>query len=534
MARVHLNNQWVWVALALLPLVLTGCTGHDPQMAKSTVQLNLGAEPPTLDPIRVTDLTSLSVLNQLMVGLTRFDETSRLVPGLASRWHVSRDGRLYTFWLNPKATWHDGVPVTAQHVANGMQRALTAANGSEYAFFLFSLKNAKAFYDGNITQFQQVGVKVVSPHCLQLQLHQPVSFFPALLAFPVAYPARQDVIARAGQQWTEAGHFVGNGPYRLASWRHDDRIQLTPVKSFWGQAASNRPPVDMLMFNDTNTSMVLYENRQLDMVESPTSLPGYEIRRVRHRPDYRQSPLAVIHYIGMNQQKPPFNQLLVRQALALATDKHTLAKVLQTGQTPLNGFVVPNMPGYDPAIGLPFNPEKARAMLAKAGYPGGRGFPVVTLAFRDVYDVRKECEVLQYLWQKHLGISVRLQSMDWKILLNQLKTDAPHLFKLNWYVDYPDPDSFLSLFTSDNGNNYTRWHLATYDQQVARAAAMPNGPDRAEAYKALQRVLLQDNTVIVPTYTLKKSLLVSPRVTGLAVNSLNMLDLWQLQLKPAS
>jgi oligopeptide transport system substrate-binding protein len=534
MAKVIMRKWCVVLAIGLLSLVLASCATAPETTAKSTVQLNLGAEPPTLDPIKVTDLTSLSVVNQLMVGLTRFDETSQLVPGLAMRWQVSPDGRQYTFWLNPAARWHDGLPVTAQHVVHGLQRALTASNGSEYAFFLFPLKNAKAFYEGKISGFQQVGVKALSAGCVQLQLTQPVAFFPALLAFPVAYPARLDRITRHGDQWTEAGHFVGNGPYRLSSWRHDDRISLMPVSPYWGKAALNRPPVDMLMFNDTNTSMVLYENQQLDMVESPTSLPGYEIRRVKQRPDYRQSQLAVIHYIGMNQQKPPFNNPLVRQALALATDKQTLAKVLQTGQTPLNGFVVPGMPGYDPAIGLSFNPVKARALLTQAGYPDGKGFPVVTLAFRDVYDVRKECEVLQYLWQKHLGIAVRLQSMDWKILLNQLKTDAPPLFKLNWYVDYPDPDSFLSLFTTDNGNNYTRWHNPQYDKQVAQAAAMPNGPARAEAYKALQRLLLQQHSVIVPTYTLKKSLLVSPRVTGLAVNSLNMLDLWQLQLKPST
>jgi oligopeptide transport system substrate-binding protein len=494
-----------------------------------SVSLNLGSEPPTLDPIRVTDLTSMAVVNQLMVGLTRLDGQSRLVPGLATHWQVSPDGKTYTFWLNASARWHDGKPVTAQHVLDGIQRALTPVNGSEYAFFLFSLVNAKAFYDGQLTDFKQVGVRVVTPYKLVMQLQQPVSFFLSLMAFPVAYPARQDVINRYGDTWTEAGHFVGNGPYQLAQWRHDDTLRLQPVASFWLPSPGVRPWVNFLMINDANTSMVLYENQQLDMVESPTTMPAYDIRRVKHQPDYTETPLAVINYLGMNQQKPPFNDVRVRQAFAYALDRATLTQLLQAGQTPLTGFVTPGMLGYNPTIGLRFNPQKARQLLAQAGYPDGKGFPEVTLAFRDLYDVRKECQVVQYLWKKHLGITVRLQSMDWKIFLNQLKTDAPAVFKLNWYVDYPDPDSFLGLFQSDNGNNYTRWHNLAYDQQIQKAAAMLNHHERQQAYEALQRQLLEQHTVIIPTYTLQKSMLLSPQVSGLRINSLNILDLWHME-----
>jgi oligopeptide transport system substrate-binding protein len=522
---------WLKGCFVLLCCVgLTGCQSGPkglpvPPQAAGVVRLNLGSEPPTLDPIKVTDLSSLAVVNQLMVGLTRFNGQSEVVPGLATHWAISPDRKTYTFWLNPKATWHDGQPVTAQHVADGLHRALTPTNGSEYAFFLFGIEQAQAFFEGKQTQFNRVGIRVLGPHQLRIQLNKPQAFFTSLLAFPVAYPARLDVVTRYGDGWTEAGHFVGNGPYTLAYWRHDDRLQLKPNAHWWLGQPPRVTGVDWVMVNDANTSMVLYDNNQLDMVESPTTLPSFEIRRIQHRPDFTQSGLAVIHYLGFNTQKPPFNNVKVRQAFAYALDRQTFTQLLQAGQTPVQGFVTPGMPGYNPALGIPFNLTKAKALLAEAGYPGGKGFPAVTLAFRSLYDVRKEAEIAQYLWQQGLGVTVKLQNMDWKVLLNQLKTDPPHLFKLNWYVDYPDPDSFLSLFTQANGNNYTRWVLPAYDALVANAASMSPGPQRDAAYQQLQTMLLTQHTVIVPVYTVNKSRLQNPALQGVNINSLNLLDL---------
>jgi oligopeptide transport system substrate-binding protein len=535
--------------LVLVLLCLTGCQSsfapvtspnnslspaHNTAKSAGVLRLNLGSEPPTLDPVRVTDLTSMTVLNQLMVGLTRIDGQSQIVPAVAKAWQVTNNGRTYTFTLNPTAKWSDGLPLTAQHVADGLQRALTAANGSEYAFFLFDIVGAKAFYEGKTLSFKTVAVQVLGPHQLRLTLTHPVAFFTSLMAFPVAYPARLDVIKRHGDAWTEAGNFVGNGPYTLQAWRHDDHLSLVPSPQPWlppvkgGASAGPLPRVEMGMINDANTSMVLYENHQLDYIESPSTLPSPDIRRVKHRADFHQAPLDVIHYFGFNTQKPPFNDVRVRQAFAYALDRRVFAQLLQGGQIPLQGFVTPGMCGYSPTVGLGFDVERAKQLLAAAGYPGGKGFPPVTLAFRSSYDVRKEAEIAQYLWQSHLGVNVRLQNLDWKVFLSQLKTDPPHLFKLNWYVDYPDPDSFLSLFIHDNGNNYTHWSLPAYDAKVKQAASLPNGATRQALYQALQQQLLAENTVIVPIYTVNKSYMLAPHVKGLTINRLNILDLSQV------
>jgi oligopeptide transport system substrate-binding protein len=471
------------------------------------------------------------VINQLMTGLTRMDAQARVVPGVAQRWQALPEGKTYDFWLNPKAKWQDGTPVRAEHVADGIRRSLTASTGSEYAFFLFTLQGAEAFYNGQDTDFKHVGVKVLGPLHVRMHLKRPVAFFPALMAFPVSYPVRLDVLAKHGAQWTEAGRFIGNGPFILNTWAHEDHLTLRPNPHWWLKPMPQVAEVDMRMINDANTSRVLYDSHQLHMIESPTTLPAFDIRRLKHRPDFHQGDLAVIHYFGFNTQKAPFNQLKVRQAFAYALDRQLFTQLLQSGQSPIEGFVTPGMPGYAPQqVGIHFNPAKARQLLAEAGYPEGRGFPPVVLAFRSLYDVRKEAEIAQYLWKKHLGINVTLHNMDWKVLLTQLKTDPPHLYKLNWYVDYPDPDSFLSLFIKNNGNNYSRWANPAYDAAVAAAVSMPNGPARHRAYVALQKQLLEQNTVLMPLYTVKKSMLVDPCVKGLTVNPLNILDLSQVNL----
>jgi oligopeptide transport system substrate-binding protein len=512
----------------LLCLVLLGCqTPPAEHRADQEFTMNLGTEPPDLDPIRVTDLTSINVVGNLMWGLTRFDRLGRVIPAMAQRWQ--RQGNTYTFYLNPLARWSDGKPVTAQNFVDGWQRALTASNGAEYAFFLFDVARARDYYDGKLTDFTQVGVRAVNDHTLQVTLARPVAFFPALVASPVAFPIRKDVVARYGDRFTEAGHFVSNGPYQLTAWVHEDHLRMTPNPHF---RPRTRVSVNMRMVNDANTSVVMYETGELDFIETPSTIPAFDVRRLKKRPDYHTGPLHVISYFGFNTQKPPFDDVRVRRAFAMTLNRDYYPRLLQSGQVPIQGFITPGLIGHNPKRGLGFNPVEARRLLAEAGYPNGQGFPPVTLGFRSLYDVRKEAEIAQYLWQKHLNVTVRLENMDWKVFLNRLKTDPPHLYRLNWYVDYPDADSFMNLFLAENGNNYTRWHDAEYDQWVRQAATVSDVATRTRLYDLAQKRLLEEAVALVPIYASEKGYLLNPRFTGLTVNALNLLDLSGLSSSP--
>ncbi|MCE3235642.1 MAG: extracellular solute-binding protein family 5 [Vampirovibrio sp.] len=515
-----------------LILALSTCNGEhsqtkptgNAQQAK-IFRVNLGTEPPDLDPAKTDDLTSFSVILPLFKGLTQFDQDMHAQPAIAQSWDISPDGKRYVFHLRPDARWSDGKPVTAQDFLYAWQRALDPKTGAPYAFFLYELKNGKAYYDGQMKDFGRVGVHAPDSHTLIVELERPTPIFLDLAASPVMLPLRKDLIEKYGDKFTEAGHFVGNGAYKMTRWNHEEKIVLVPNPYFYEKAPDKRPAVnalEMYMVNDANTSVVMYENGELDFIETTTSIPSFDVRRLRKSPDSRTSILHRINYFGFNTTKPPFDNPKVRQAFAYALDRSYYPQLMQSGQKPITSWISPGLPGYNPGIGLTYNPEKAKQLLAEAGYPNGKGFPTVRISFQTMYDIQKEAEIAQYLWKKNLNVDVRLDNMEWKVLLSKLDEDPPQIFRLGWFVDYPDADSFMNVFLSDSGNNHTRWKSAEYDALVQKAVITLNPAERQKLYDQAQRLLLEKTTAIIPIYVAEKTYLVKPYVHGLEINSLNL------------
>lgn len=525
------------VALLLL-LTLVGCGGtaqQSKQHAASIFRMNLGTEPPDLDPAKTDDLTSFTVLLPLMKGLTQLDAHMKPQPAMAQSWEVSPDGLRYTFHLRPNARWSDGKSVTADDFLFAWQRVLTPATGAPYVFFLYELKNGKAYYEGRLKDFSQVGVHARDAHTLIVDLERPTPFFLDLAAAPVMLPLRRDVVTRYGERFTEARHFLSNGAYRMADWTHEEKIRLVPNPHFYESVPAKRSQVagiDMYMINDANTSVVMYENNELDFIETTTSIPSFDVRRLRKSPDCHTTVLHRINYFGFNVTKPPFNNPKVRQAFAYALDRSYYPRLMQSGQRPMTSWITPGLVGYNPRLGLGYNPQKARQLLAEAGYPDGKGFPTVHLSFQTLYDIQKEAEIAQYLWKKNLNVDVRLDNMEWKVLLSKLDEDPPQLFRLGWFVDYPDADSFMNVFLSDSGNNHTRWKNSHYDALVQQAVTTLNPLQRQRLYDQAQRLLLERDTAIIPVYATEKTYLVKPRFQGLTINALNLPDFDRLRLKP--
>ncbi len=527
--------------VALLALCLLGGCGQMPHFSKAealpeTFRMNLGTEPPDLDPAKTDDLTSFSVLLPLLKGLTQFDAKMRPRPAIAESWDVSPDGLRYVFHLRKNARWSDGKPVTTDDFLFAWQRALTPATGAPYVFFLYELKNGKAFYDGQIQDFSKVGVRAVDAHTLSVELERPTPFFLDLAASPVMLPLRRDVVTRYGDQFTEARHMLSDGAYQMTQWTHEEKIVLTPNPYFYEESPARRPQVkaiEMYMINDANTSVVMYENGSLDFIETTTSIPSFDVRRLRKSPDCRSSILHRISYFGFNVRKPPFDNPKVRQAFAYALDRSYYPRLMQSGQKPMTSWITPGLVGYNPNRGLAYDPAKAKKLLAEAGYPDGKGFPTVHLSFQTQYDIQKEAEIAQYLWRKNLNVDVRLDNMEWKVLLSKLDEDPPQLFRLGWFVDYPDADSFMNVFLSGSGNNHTQWQNKRYDALVRQAVVTMSPAQRQALYDEAQQLLLEKETAIIPVYASEKNYMVKPRIQGLTINALNLPNFDELRIVPA-
>ncbi|WP_373530955.1 peptide ABC transporter substrate-binding protein [Vampirovibrio sp.] len=523
--------------LTLALLASTGCKKPDSlsnaESARHTFRMNLGTEPPDLDPAKTDDLTSFSVLLPLFKGLTQFDAEMHPSPAIAESWERSGDGLRYVFHLRKNARWSDGKPVTADDFLFAWQRALSPATGAPYVFFLYELKNGKAFYEGRLKDFSQVGVHAVDAHTLSVELERPTPFFLDLAASPVMLPLRRDVVTNYGDKFTEASHMLSNGAYQMAQWTHEEKIVLTPNPYFYESAPAKRPQVkaiEMYMINDANTSVVMYENGGLDFIETTTSIPSFDVRRLRKSPDCRTSVLHRISYFGFNVEKPPFNNPKVRQAFAYALDRSYYPRLMQSGQKPMTSWVTPGLVGYNPQRGIAYDPQKAKKLLAEAGYPEGKGFPTVHLSFQTQYDIQKEAEIAQYLWKKNLNVDVRLDNMEWKVLLSKLDEDPPQIFRLGWFVDYPDADSFMNVFLSGSGNNHTQWKNQRYDQWVQKAVITLNPVQRQKLYNQAQQLLLETETAIIPVYASEKTYLVKPRIQGLSINALNLPNFDELRV----
>lgn len=516
------------VALLALSLALCLCACRQ-RRERDVLIANLSTEPPVLDWSRSTDHVSFNVIANLMVGLTEFGEGGAVVPVLATSWEIEDGGRRYVFRLREDARWSDGEPVTAQHFADSCRRILDPATGSEYAYLMYVLKNGRAVNESKLP-VSELGVAAPEKFTLVVELEAPSAFFLSLTTFEITYPVRIDVIEKHGAGWTEAGNLVSNGPYVLTEWKHENVMELTANPEFFGTP----PPAKrarLLMIPEKITAMTLYDRGELDVMDNhsldPLDIPQYETRE-----NFERVPQLRGYYYGFNVNAPPFDNVLVRRAFAHAVDRTVFAKILRGGERPTTSWVPPGMFAFNDDIGLAYDPEKARALLAEAGYPGGKGLPEVIACFNTAEHHALIAQTLQAQWRENLGVEVGISNMEWKVYLDRLQNDPPQLFRMGWGADYPDPDNFLNLFTSYSGNNKGRWKNARYDEMVEAAASELDPEKRRAMYDEIQRLLLEEDAAIIPLFNTTENTIAQPWVSGFHLDAMARLRLYEISLNP--
>lgn len=499
---------------------------HAIDQTTAVFRMNLSAEPPTLDWALATDNVSIRVIENLMEGLAEYDEALRPKPAIAERWEVSENGRIYTFHLRKDVFWSDGKPLTAHDFEYGWKRLLDPKTGSEYAYFLYDLQNAAEYNAGTMTDPSRVGVRAVADFTLRVTLKKQAVYFPSITTFTATYPQRKDLIERYGDHWTDPENLVVLGPFLLKEWRHEYRLTLAANEAYYG----GRPALDRIVFyvvSEETTALTLYETGDLDRV----TLPPIAIPRYQHHADYQHAPFLRGYYYGFNVEKAPFNDARMRRAFSMAVDRSQLPRILKGGELPATSWIPAGMFAHNPDIGLSFNPEAARRLMAEAGYETASEVPPITLAFNTDPTNRMIAENIQAQWKKHLGIPVTLDNMEWKVYLRTLKEDAPQVFRLGWGADYPDPDNFMNLFTGASGNNNTRWGNPEYDRLISDGASEPDAVNRQAIYDEAQRILTESEVPIMPLFFAAQNLLIRRSFEGLPVNAMDLLHFKKVRLK---
>jgi len=489
-------------AFALLPillcLLLAGCGVSTPRA--DLVLLN-GAEPETLDPALITGQPEGRVANALFEGLTSFDATGKPVPGVAARWDISPDARVYTFHLRPDARWSNGDTVTASDFLRSWQRVLAPATGSEYASQLYHIRNGRAFNEGKLTDFGQVGVRVLDPATLEVTLENPTPYFLDLCAFTTLLPVHGPTVARYGDDWSKPGRLVSNGAYALAQWRINDRIRLAKNPHYWNSAHVAMKTVDILPISKANTAFNFYASGQADLMLDKGLVPTQLLDALKKRPDFHAAPFLGTYFLRFNCTRPPFNDARVRRAFALVLDKQLLVdKITRAGEKPAFSFTPPGAGGYTPPPGLERAPEEARRLLAEAGYPNGKGFPRISYLYSEGELNEGLAVEIQAMASRELGIPIDLQRQEWKVYLRSMSSLDYDLCRASWVGDYNDPNTFLGCFATGDGNNRTGWSNPAYDALLAAAAHEPDPARRLAVFAQAERLLITQDAPICPLF----------------------------------
>lgn len=478
-------------------LLFAGCS---PQPRADLVFLN-GAEPETLDPALITGQPEGRVANALFEGLLSFDENGRPQPGAAESWQVSDDGRVYTFRIREGLVWSDGTPLTAADFVASWRRTLEPATASEYAYQLHYLKNARAFNEGKEADFSAVGVSASDPRTLRVELENPTPFFLDLCAFVTLLPVPRHVIERHGDEWIKPGHMVGNGAYVLESWRLNDRIRLRKNPRYWNAARVGMETIDVLPVSKANTAFNHYASGQADLMMDKGLVPPALLTEIKKRDDFHSAPFLGTYFLRFNCAKGPFTDERVRRAFSMVIDKPSIVeRITRAGELPAGGFVPPGAGWYEGvSCGGP-DPEKARRLLAEAGFPEGKGFPMVTYLYSEGELNEAIAVELQGMWRRELGVNVQLLRQEWKVYLRSLSTLDYDIARSSWVGDYPDPNTFLDMFVTGGGNNRTGWSDPEYDRLIAAAAAELDPQKRHEILRQAETILVCEEMPVCPLY----------------------------------
>jgi len=512
--------------LFLFFLINTGCSDNNNLQGSNTLKLNIGGEPPTLDWTLATDSTSFHVITNLMDGLTAFDKDLNPIPAIAKKWVISNSGKRYTFYLKDDVFWTDGVSVTAYDFEYSWNRLLEPSVAAEYAYFLYDINNAQEYNSGKIKDFFLVSIKAVDKYTLVVDLKKPTPYFPSITTFMVTFPLRKDIVEKHGSRWTEPENIVTNGPFILHKWKHEYKIELRPNKRYYEKKPSV-DKVEMFMIGETSTALTLYETEGLDIV----SIPPIAIPHYKDSPEYRNMPMLRNNYYGFNVTKPPFNNVRVRRAFSMAIDRSEFPKILKGVEATATSWIPKGMLSYNPDIGLKYNPDEAKKLLKEAGYPDGKNFPKASVVFNTGPENQMVAENLQAQWKRNLNVTVELDNQEWKVYLKRLKTDVPAIFRLGWGADFPDPDNFMNLFTTDSGNNNTKWSNKKYDKLIELAAIEMDAEKRIKLYNEAQRILCEIDAPIMPLFISEQNVLVKPYVKGYRLNSMDILYLKDVKVE---
>ena len=520
----------------------------------------LAAEPNSIDPALNSAVDGAIMIQHFFEGLTKWVDDGEgnavLADGQATVEDktVNEDGTVtYTFKMREGAKWSDGTPVTANDFVYSWQRLVNPETAADYEYMLDMVcgydelragtptGEMKTVTDEETGETHEEEVVEYDPTLLQVSapddstfivnLKNDCTYFEEICAFPATYPVRKDVIEAAGDQWTfDTATYIGNGPYLMSEWVHNSYIKGVQNDNYYDAANLGPDSITFQLMADANAMYSAFTSGTLQFIEE---VPTDEVETLLAAGDLNIVPYIGTYYVCFQTQKAPFDNALVREAFNLAIDRtYICEKVKQTGEVPASGFVPSGVndaagAGSDDfrTIGGEYysvadadyeaNCEKARALLAEAGYPNGEGFPAVEYLFNTNDDHQAIGEALQQMWKTQLGVDVTITNQDWAVFIDNRKNGNYQLCRHGWIADYNDPCTFLDMWYTDGGNNDAQYSNPEYDAYIDAAKATTDQAERMQNFHAAEDLVIGQDYAVAPIYFYSQRYMLADDVQGM-------------------
>lgn len=531
----------------LASLILTACGGGSnlSRVEQGTIDGVLhygnGTNIQTTDPHIATGLPEHHVISSIFEGLTTKNPyTLEPEPGVAERWDISDDGLTYTFYLRENALWSNGDLITAEDFRWSWERALTPELAAQNSYMLYPILNAEAFNTGEISDFNQVGIKVISDLVLEVQLRAPTPFFLQLLDHYITFPVHRETVESFGlytdnlSRWSREGNIVSNGPFELTEWQVNSHVRVEKRENYWD---ADTVKLNAIVFYPTEnliTEERMFRDGLLHRTEEVPldKVPVY----LAEDPDTIViAPYLSSYFYLINTTKAPFNDLKVRRALSMAVDRDLLNEtVLENIMQPAYFLTPPGTIGYEPPVTFGYDPEQARALLAEAGYPNGEGFPSFEILYNTQENHRKIAIAIQEMWRDELNINVSIVNQEWQVYLESIDNMNYDVARRGWVGDYVDPNTYLDMYITGGGNNNVGFSNARYDEIVINEAPLKlDNQERFALYREAETILMEEMPII-PIYIYQTKNLKSPDMKGAPSNIMDHYNWKYIYLEDAT
>ncbi|HEV8229092.1 MAG TPA: peptide ABC transporter substrate-binding protein [Candidatus Limnocylindria bacterium] len=520
--RMTKRRTGIWSVVALLAiasLLVSACsqapsgqgtTGGTQGQADPNGELtiNTGSEPDTIDPQKSSFVNEIAQAAFVFEGLMTFDpKTTKPIPAAAAAApKVSSDGLKYTYTVKDGLKYSDGAPLTAKNFEYSFLRGCDPNAAGDYAFVLYVVVGCEAWNTMDTKKATpaelaaakaKVGIKATSDKDIEFTLTQPAPYFVPISALWIGWPVRESDVQKGGDKWTEPATYIGNGPFKLTEWKHNEKFVFERNDNYRKKIQIKK--ITKVMINESAVAFAAYRNNELDLVGiGPTDLRTVE-GDAELKAQMVDTGGSCTFYYGYNVRRPPFDDINIRQAFSKAFDRSAFVKDVQQGigKAADGGFIPPGFPGYDNTdTDQKYDPAAAKALLDKASPASKAGLTGLKYTFSSSNTNKARAEWAQGQFKTNLGVTVELdpvQSTAYSALFKKGQ-DSPQLFFLGWCADFPDQQNWHSTVWATGGISAARtgYSSKAFDDLTKQADKEADAKKRDDLYNQAGKQLTKD------------------------------------------